>query len=167
MSRIDWENRIIIGKSGTKYKILPEKISVGRWPKYELWSTLIATRMDMDTFVKTLNGIITKVHKAQTFGDMIAPYSELTDMRNGIVRYAETGRPQLIEFASLFCLRVDKEGNIVEDIGEITEDVIREKYNDWKEIDMNDFFLLVSRHIPQFQQNYKLEVERQRNQGNE
>ena len=141
MSRIDWENRIIIGKSGTKYKILPEKISVGRWPKYELWSTLIATRMDMDTFVKTLNGIITKVHKAQTFGDMIAPYSELTDMRNGIVRYAETGRPQLIEFASLFCLRVDKEGNIVEDIGEITEDVIREKYNDWKEIDMNDFFL--------------------------
>ena len=167
MSRIDWENRIIIGKSGTKYKILPEKISVGRWPKYELWSTLIATRMDMDTFVKTLNGIITKVHKAQTFGDMIAPYSELTDMRNGIVRYAETGRPQLIEFASLFCLRVDKEGNIVEDIGEITEDVIREKYNDWKEIDMNDFFLLVSRHIPQFQQNYRLEVERQRNQGNE
>ena len=167
MSRIDWENRIIIGKSGTKYKILPEKISVGRWPKYELWSTLIATRMDMDTFVKTLNGIITKVHKAQTFGDMIAPYSELTDMRNGIVRYAETGRPQLIEFASLFCLRVDKEGNIVEDIGEITEDVIREKYNDWKEIDMNDFFLLVSRHIPQFQQNYRLEVERQRNQENE
>lgn len=166
MSKIDWENRLIIGKSGTKYKILPEKISVGRWPKYELWSTLIATRMDMDTFVKTLNGIITKVSKAQTFGDMIQPYSDLTDLRNGIVKYHETGRPQLVEFAALFCLKIDKEGNIIEDIGEITEDVIRDKYNDWKEIDMNDFFLLVSRHIPSFQENYRTEIERQKGESN-
>ena len=86
--KIDWENRVIIGKSGTKYKILPEKISVGRWPKYELWSALIATRLDMDTFVRTLNEILRKVEKAQTFGDMIAPYSELRDLRSGIVRYA-------------------------------------------------------------------------------
>jgi len=167
MSRIDWENRVIIGKSGTKYKILPEKISVGRWPKYELWSALIATRLDMDTFVRTLNEILRKVEKAQTFGDMIAPYSELRDLRSGIVRYAETGRPQLVEFAALFCLKTNKEGEVIEDIGDITEDIIREKYNDWKEIDMNDFFLLVSRHIPKFQENYKAEVERQRNEGNQ
>ena len=160
MSKIDWENRLIIGKSGTKYKILPEKISVGRWPKYELWSTLISTRMDMDTFIKTLNGIITRVEKAATFGDMISPYTDLKDMRNGIVKYQETGRPQLVEFAALFCFKTDSSGNIIEDIGDITEDVIREKYNDWKEIDMNDFFLLVSRHIPSFQENYKLELER-------
>ena len=167
MSKIDWEKRIIIGKSGTVYKILPEKISVGRWPKYELWSTLISTRMDMDTFIKTLNSVINRVNKAQSFGDMIQPYTELTDLRNGIVKYNETGRPQLVEFAALFCLKCDKEGNVIEDVGEITEDVIREKYNDWKEIDMNDFFLLVSRHIPSFQENYRLEVERQRNQENE
>lgn len=160
MSKIDWEKRIIIGKSGTVYKILPEKISVGRWPKYELWSTLISTRMDMDTFIKTLNSILTKVNKAQTFGDMITPYMELTDLRNGIVKYQETGRPQLVEFAALFCFKTDYNGNIIEDIGDITEDVIREKYNDWKEIDMNDFFLLVSRHIPMFQENYRLELER-------
>jgi thiol-disulfide isomerase/thioredoxin len=167
MSKIDWEKRIIIGKSGAVYKILPEKISVGRWPKYELWSTLISTRMDMDTFLKTLNSVINRVNKAQSFGEMIQPYTELTDLRNGIVKYNETGRPQLVEFAALFCLKCDKEGNIIEDVGEITEDVIREKYNDWKEIDMSDFFLLVSRHIPSFQENYRLEVERQRNQGSE
>ena len=50
--------------------------------------------MDMDTFIKTLNSVINRVNKAQTFGDMIQPYTELTDLRNGIVKYNETGRPQ-------------------------------------------------------------------------
>jgi hypothetical protein len=162
MSKLDWENRIIIGKSGTVYKILPEKISVGRWPKYELWSTLLTVRMDSSTFLQTLDDIESKTSKATTIGQIVEPLSQLRDLKKGVLNYLQTGRSQLSEFASIFCFKCDKDGNIIEDIGDITEDVIRDKHNDWKEIDHYDFFLLVFRHIPKWQENYRLELERER-----
>jgi len=162
LSRIDWENRVIIGKSGTIYKVLPEKISVGRWPKYELWGTLLATRMDLETFLKTIDSVTLRIKKSRTleFGDIIQSYNELDAFRAGIKKYAETGRSQLSEFAALFCFKTDKDGNINEDVGVLTEDMIREKHNDWIEIPHPDFFLFVFKHIPSFQENLRIELEK-------
>lgn len=156
MSSIDWEKRLIIGKSGTKYKILPEKISVGRWPKYELWQNNITFRMDMPTFMASIDSVLNKLLKIKQLGDAIDASIELKDLRNRISGFLESGRSPLIEFASIFCLKCDENGNVIEDVGDLTEDLIRDKFNDWKEIDQNDFFLLVSRCIPSFQENYQL-----------
>ena len=92
---------------------------------------------------------------AKGLGDIIEPYTRLKDIRDGAVRYAETSRSQLVEYASLFCLKTDIEGNIIEDTSDLTETQIIEKFNDWKEIPMNDFFLLVMKAIPGYIENYK------------
>lgn len=160
MSKIDFDNRIIIGKSGTIYKILPEKISVGRWPKYELWQNNITFRMDMPTFMAAIDDVILKLQKIKELGDAIKATIDLMELRNRVAGFLETGRSPLIEFASIFCLKTDNNGNVIEDVGDLTEDVIRDKFNDWKEIDQNDFFLLVSMSIPLFQKNYKLAQKR-------
>lgn len=154
-SYIDLEKRIIVGKSGTVYKIAPEDITVGRWPKYEIWSALVGTRLDFNSFIKTLNEVIKQMTSAKGLGDIIEPYTRLKDIRDGAVRYAETSRSQLVEYASLFCLKTDSEGNIIEETSDLTESQIIEKFNDWKEIPMNDFFLLVMKAIPGYIENYK------------
>lgn len=155
VSYIDMDKRIIVGKSGTIYKIAPEDISVGRWPKYEIWSAMVATRQDFDTYISTLNQVIKQMTSAKGLGDMIEPYMKLKEIRDGAINFAQTSRSQLVEFASLFCLKTDNNGNVIEDIEDLTTAQIEEKFNDWKAIKQEDFFLLVYKVIPGYIPFYK------------
>lgn len=161
MSKIDWENRVIIGKSGTKYKILPEKVGLGRWPMMEFWGSLVTSRMDADTFIKTGVEIKSRIRKIKDLGEVIDIAILFDNFFGNILRYKETSRSQLCEYVALFAFKTDKDGEVIEDTGDITEDIIREKYNDWKPIPWEDFFLLATRHIPKWQENYREELERQ------
>ena len=160
MSKIDWEKRIIIGKSGTVYKIMVNKVSLGRWPKMEFWGTLVTARMDSDTFIKTGLEIKSKIRKVETLGQLVDIYILFENFFGNILRYNETGRSQLSEYVSLFAFKTDKNGEILGDVGDIDEDTIRENHNDWKEIPYEDFFFLAIRHIPNWQENYRKELER-------
>lgn len=147
-SYLDWENRLIVGRTGQKYKISPETISFGRWPLYELWSTLITVGMDNITFTEKINECRKLAHNIKVSGDLIKLANNLDDFGDRINRQQELGRNQLTEFFSIFCIKIDDNGNIIEDVGDLKEDLIREKYNDWKEIDSRDFFLLLPKVVP-------------------
>jgi hypothetical protein len=144
---IDFEKRIIKGKSGTIYKILPEKLSVGRAAEFEIRSTLLGFNLDFETIFKKISKAVKILEDSTSFGGLIDAHNELKEIQSGLIKFQENKRPQVIEFCSLFCL---KEG---EDTSNHNEDVIREKYEDWAHIDHNDFFLLCANVIPSFKEN--------------
>ena len=148
VAKIDWDKRQIIGKSGTIYKISPETLSSGRAPEFEIRSILLAYRTDFETLLTMINKATKLMDSATAFGPMYEASAMLKDFQKGLINYQLNKRPAVIEFASLFCI---KEG---EDVGNHSEDIVREKYEDWRDIPEADFFLLCANVIPSFKENY-------------
>ena len=143
---IDFEKRIIKGKSGKLYKIAPEDISAGRWAEFEIRSLTISYNTDFETLLTTLREIkdIIMNGKNNAQGNAHHALKKIEEFEGGLVNYQLNSRPKLIEFVSLFCIA---EG---EDKAIHNEDQIREKYNDWAHIPIADFFLLCANVIPSF-----------------
>lgn len=143
---IDLENRKIIGKSGKVYNIAPEDISVGRWAEFEIRSITIAYNTDFETLLNTFRSIkdILMNGKNNAQGNAYHAIKEIDEFEKGLINYQLNHRPKLVEFISLF---TTAEG---EDKSLHSEEIIREKYNDWSHIPIADFFFLAAKVIPSF-----------------
>jgi hypothetical protein len=156
---IDWNNRIITGSSGKVYKIQPELISAGRAPEFEIRGMVLGYRTNLDTLAALHSNVKLTLIKGEDnmAGNIHKVLNLLDDFDKGILHYLENKRNALLEFASLFCIA---EG---EDVGIHNEEIIRDKYNDWKHIPDQDFFFLCQKAIPSFAKRY-LETEKAVNQ---
>lgn len=144
---IDFEKRIIKGKSGKIYKILPEKLSSGRAAEFEIRSALLGFNTDFETIFKKIRKAKNVLSGSTSFGGIIEAHNELEQIEQGLLKFQENKRPAVIEFVSLFCL-LDNEDTSTHD-----EDIIRNKYDDWSNIPIQDFFLLCANVIPSFREN--------------
>jgi hypothetical protein len=160
MAKIDFENRQIIGKSGKVYKISPETLSSARTPEFEIRSSLLAYRTNLEELFKLLAKVKKGLKEGRTFGDVADAIHDIERYENGLLTFHETGRTPLIEFCALFCIA---EG---EDISKFNEDIIREKWEDWNEITDYDFFLLSLNVIPSFKKKYLEALENQKSSLN-
>lgn len=147
-SKIDFDNRVIYGKSGKVYKIMPEMLSAGRTPEFEIRSILLAYKTDFETLAKVLSRAKHGLREGRTFGDVHDALTGIENFEKGLINFQTNGRSELVEFCALFCIG---EG---EDVGEFNEQIIIEKWNDWKEIPEADFFFLCAKAIKSFRQRF-------------
>lgn len=157
---IDLEKMQIVGESGTIYKIIPEMLSAGRLPEYEIRGMTLGFRTDFDTVLRTINEVeeVLMRGKDNAQGNAVTAVNKLRGIKNGMIQYATNGRAAVIEFCSLVCI---KEG---ENIGVHTEEQIRDKFNDWASIPAADFFYLAARLTPSFPEHYNAAL--RQNQAN-
>ncbi len=143
---IDFDKRVIHGKSGKIYKIMPEDISVGRWAEFEIRGWTLAYNTDFETLYKMFESVEDHImngkHNAQ--GNAHNALKEIQEFKNGMVNYQLNKRSKIVEFVSLFTTEKD------EDVSIHTEEQIRKKYDDWGHIPVADFFLLCANVIPSF-----------------
>ena len=145
---IDFEKRIIKGKSGKIYNIVPEKLSVGRSAEFEIRSTLLGFNMDFQTIWKKLDEAKNTLKNATNFGAMIDGVYKIEEIQGNLKRWSDNQRPQIVEFCSLFCLMEN------EDVSVHDEEVIRQKYEDWAHIPHADFFFLCANVIPGYRDTF-------------
>lgn len=155
---INWEQRTITGISGKIYKIEPEKISTKRFREYEILSLMLAFSSDFKTFYTTLTDIIKQIEGLTNIGQIFAILSKLKNLVAGIGNYTQNSEPKIIRFCALFC----NEEN--EDVTKFENDMIKAKFDDWGNIPISDFFLLVSELIPSFKKSYQV-VKRENDQN--
>ena len=155
---INWEQRTITGISGKIYKIEPEKISTKRFREYEILSLMLAFSSDFKTFYTTLTDIIKQIEGLTNIGQIFAILSKLKNLVAGIGNYTQNSEPKIIRFCALFC----NEEN--EDVTKFENDMIKAKFDDWGNIPISDFFLLVSELIPSFKKSYQV-VKRENDQS--
>jgi hypothetical protein len=155
-SKIDFENRVIYGRSGKIYKILPEMLTIGRAAEFEIRSILIGYKTDFETLLKLISNVETRLRNGNTWGTISDVINDLKDFKQGLINYQLNSRPAIVEFMSLFCIG---DG---EDTGIHSEEIIREKFEDWREISEQDFFLLCANVIPSFRSNYLQAVKEQK-----
>lgn len=157
-SKIDFENRVIYGKSGKVYKILPEMLTIGRAAEFEIRSILVGYKTDFETLLKLIGNVETRLRNGNTWGAVADVINDLKDFKQGLINYQLNSRPSIVEFMSLFCIG---EG---EETGTHSEETIREKFEEWQEIPEQDFFLLCANVIPSFRSNYLQAVKEQKPQ---
>jgi hypothetical protein len=149
-SFIDWEKRTIIGKSGRVYRISPETLSAGRSAEFEIRSILLPYRINFKTMYENVNEMINTLRSIEIgnlkIGTILDLLNKLESQQKGLLDFHIYKRSPAVEFCGLFCIY---DG---EDVGTYTEDVIREKYEDWVEIPESDFFLLLGKAIPYFRE---------------
>lgn len=146
---IDWEKRTITGKSGKIYKIEPEKIKAGRWPEFEIQSLMLAFGSDFKTFYTSLIDVRKKLTEIKVIGDVIGVDKKIENLLAGVATYTERPEPKIIKFCSLFCNAEN------EDTSQYNENIAKEKFEDWKDIPIESFFLLASEVIPLFKEIYQ------------
>jgi hypothetical protein len=147
---IDIKNKVIIGKSGKKYRIAPEEISAGRWHLYMIYSTSVG----MGVMFQEVFDSFSTIYKAATNGNDILGALDVIKKEaetkiKFIDRYKANEAPKVIEMCALFCIG---EG---EDVGEFSDTLVAQKFEDWKHIPITDFFLLSSMAIPGFKEEYE------------
>jgi len=147
-AKIDIENMVIIGRSGKKYTISPESLSIGRAAEFQIRGATLAFKTDFETLLLMVDNSLKRLEKGQTFGDIAETIFELRQFKNGMIDFQLNQRPAIVEFCSLFCIG---EG---EDVGKHNEEFVREKWDDWRDIPEQDFFFLSANVIPSFRSNY-------------
>lgn len=155
---IDYEKRIITGKSGKIYRIVPEIISAGRAPEFEIRSILLGYKTDFETLLKTINEIENILIKGpdNAQGNAHKALNKIDDFKKGLINFKLNNRSAIVEFASLYCIGED------EDVSNHSEDVIRYKFADWAHIPEVDFFLLSANAIKGFRESYLNALESQK-----
>lgn len=135
---IYWEDRKIVGASGKEYKICPETMSSARYIEFEIRSMTQAFKTNLDGIISMMNRVEDHLvnGKLNAQGNTHNALTELKTFRAGLVNHAEFKRTESIEFCALFCTY---EG---EDTSVYSEDMVAEKWRDWKGIPDEDFFLL-------------------------
>jgi len=154
MNRINYELKQFTGISGKVYKIEADTISTKRFREYEILSLMLAFGSDFKTFYDSLVEISKSMGELNlnkiTFNDIEKLKIKTQNLIAGIGNYTQTSEPKIIRFCALFC---NTEG---EDISLFTDEMIKAKYDDWGNIPISDFFLLVSELIPEFRNVYSL-----------
>lgn len=137
-AKIDWPNRVIIGASGTKYKITPETMSSARYIEFEIRSMTQAFKTNLEGILTALDSIEHQLVKGELnqSGNIHNALTILQNFKNGLRNHAQYKRTESIEFCALFCI---EDG---EDVSEYSETMVRRKWDDWKSIPDEDFFLL-------------------------
>lgn len=155
------DERIIVGSSGTIYKIVPEALSTTRAPEYEIRGGLLGLNTDFETLIKGIrsakNVLIKGTDNAQ--GNVHNAVNTLDGIEAGLINYQLNKRPAIIEFCSLVCIKEGEKLNVH------TEEQIRDKYADWGEIPILDFLDLAGRLIPGFREFYLAAIKGERQQS--
>lgn len=150
-AHIDYEKQHIVGKTGKIYRIMPEMLSTARAPEYEIQGALLGFNTNFESIYKTIIEVkeVLLRGKDNAQGNTYVAVQKLDQIIEGLYRFQDSKRPQVIELLSLICIA---DG---EDVGIHSEQQIREKYEEWAEIPIVDFIVLASRLIPGFKEYYK------------
>lgn len=160
-SKIDIENRKIYGRTGKVYTIAPESLSAARASEFEIRTILLPYRTNFETVFKLINKFVTTLREVEIGKTKVGVIYDLINeaelLQKGLLNFQMTKRPAIVELCGLFCIG---EG---EDVGTYPEELIREKFDEWREIPDQDFFLLCANVIPYFKESLRLltEVNRQ------
>ena len=146
---IDIQNRKIYGRSGKEYLIDIENISTGRWPEFELQQSELGLNA---TYPQMLQSF-TDIYKLLSSGnDIIGNHVKARDLAKEridvMVPYNDSMIPKLVKYFAIFSVA---EG---EDVGTYTEQMIRAKNDDWREIPHKAFFFLLKYVIPDLTDKY-------------
>ena len=154
-SYIDWDKRIIVGKSGKVYNIAPEKIASKLWAQYQIRGSLLAFNMSLESLVtRQRQGIeCLRNGKENSQGNTANALTYFEGIFDGFRKYVDNDFNATIEFLSIFC----KTEN--EPVDQNDESIIRRKYDDWSEIPQADLFYLSQRSTPWYQDYLKMQVE--------
>lgn len=135
VKRIDFVNKMIIGKSGKEYKIELDQIPVGRYSIYER----MAMELGFGISFKDVFGSYAEIYKVLTEGDSAMKACHKGAMlchgQMSKIKNRSDFKDEFI-FCSLFCNSKD------EDRSTWTIDLAEEKIKDWAEYHSDDFFLL-------------------------
>lgn len=147
-SYIDFENRIIVGKSGKVYNIAPERIASKLWAEYQIRGALLGSDMSFENYAK---GIVDIEHhlrhgKQNAQGNTANALTVINQMKEAAGRYQENKYNAHVEFCSIFC----KSENEPIDLND--EAVNKRKYEDWSEIEQRFFLALVELSIPMYKE---------------
>ena len=143
VSYIDFDKRIIVGKSGRIYNIQPEKIASKLWAEYQIRGALLGSDMSFENYVK---GIIEiekhlRTGKENAQGNTSNALVIIDQMKQAAGRFQESKYNAHVEFCSIFC----KSDN--EPVDSNDEATNRRKYEDWSEIEQSFFLILVELSI--------------------
>lgn len=154
-SYIDFDNRIIVGKSGMIYNISPEKVASKLWAEYQLRGALLGFNLSLESLVTRLNKSIDYLRngKQNAQGNTANSLVEQESILDGIRRYKENDENGVLEFLSIFC----KSENEPVDLND--ESIIRRKANDWSEIPQMDLFFLSQLSIKSYKENLQKQLE--------
>jgi len=134
LKRIDFNAKELIGKTGTKYRIELDSISVGRYKQYEIK----AMELGFGTNYKGVFETLSAIHKAATTGDStLAALHKITELAYGQMTKLKSGAEYKDEF--IFCtlfINAEDEDRSVWDMN-----LAERKIADWVEYDARDFFL--------------------------
>lgn len=151
---IDLKAKTITGKSGKVYRIDPENISAGRFHHYMIQSATVGLGI---TFQEIFDSYVAMLKAVTTGNDILKALAtvknECESKLKIVDKYTAQTAPKIIEFCALFCI---EDG---EDVGQYDEALVARKFEDWKHIPLNSFFLLSSMAIPAFQENYRSMLE--------
>ena len=158
---IHLEERIIVGSSGTIYKIVPEALSTTRAPEYEIRGALLGMNTDFETLIKAIRSAKNVLIKGQdnAQGNAHTAIKILEGIDEGMINYQLNNRAAIVEFCSLVCIKEGEKLNVH------TEEQIRDKYIDWGEIPILDFLDLAGRLIPGFREFYLAAIKGERQQS--
>lgn len=157
-SYIDFENRIIVGKSGLVYDIAPEKVASKLWAEYQIRGALLGFNLSLESFASRLNESIDHLRNGKQNAQGNASNSIVVQesILEGLLRYKENNENGVLEFLSIFC----KSKN--EPVDSNDESIIRRKFDDWGEIPQTDLFFLSQLSIVSYKENLKKQLEIQR-----
>lgn len=157
LQKIDFNQKPVTfkGKSGTAYTVL-EKVSAGRWDQFEDERLAITFGKPADN---VYDGLYEIYEQLQTGAPKLADASVKTFNLMSSIKDIEAKKSPIRRMAALTCAKED------ETVGELSEEEILKKVDDFECIDMDDFFFLILHFMPHFQKSYEqfLELEKSLN----
>ena len=139
---IDFNKRLITGKS-RKYKIEPENLTVGRYQEWVMQANVLAWNTDFQTLYNDWQTILQLSSSGNDVLGAISKIYKLAEKNTeGIKNFVNNDAPKIIKYCTLFC---NYEG---EDCSKYDPVVAMEKYNDWANIPIVDFFSLAAKATP-------------------
>jgi len=150
-SIVDWENRMIHGKSGKIYHIAPEKIASKLWAQYQIRGSLLGLNTSLESILLRIKGAIDHLRTGEenAQGNASNAIIELESIKKGFKDFKDNEYNAVLEFLSIFC---KSEG---EPMDKNDESIIRRKYEDWSEIPQADLFFLSQMSIPSYSKHLK------------
>jgi len=161
VSYVDWENRIIVGKSGKVYNIAPEKTASKLWAQYQIRASLLALNSSLDSLVTRIKSSIDHLRNGNqnAQGNASNAIIELESIFKGFRNYIDNDQNAVLEFLSIFCKTSTEEVDVNDD------STIRMQADDWSEIPQADLFFLSQISIPSYKK-HLTELMEQSNQKN-
>ena len=131
------------GKSGTKYQVKMDAITIKRAPFFERLILGLSHAMEFKTVLKAIDDAANFLGSPMETNEIIDRNRQaLTVLRNlqkGVNHFQENKIPTIVQFVALFCVSEGEQNDY-------TMELVKQKTDDWSEIPYHFFFQL-SKHI--------------------